>query len=141
MVVNQRLVYRVQPLTTDSPTSTLIVFDVAKKQMLRSAPITITKAARSVAVLTTGDFLVASDGPISRVQVHIQPGPTQYICSSDSEDKGKAGGFKVGEKVEILRVGQIFRDSWAGQQKVGEATDRIEGRASQSLIHIPRLNP
>ena len=117
VVVNQRLVYRVQPLTTDSPTSTLIVFDVAKKQMLRSAPITITKAARSVAVLTTGDFLVASDGPISRVQVHIQPGPTQYICSSDSEDKVKAGGFKVGEKVEIRERDKYLEIRGLGSKK------------------------
>jgi len=60
VVVNQQVFYRVQPLTTDSPASTLVVFDVARKQMLHCAPITVTKASRSVAVLTSGDFLVAS---------------------------------------------------------------------------------
>ena len=70
VVVNQRVVYRVQALTTDSPGSTFVVFDVAKKQMLRSAQMTVTNAARSVAVLTTGDFLVASMDDVK-------------LCSSD----------------------------------------------------------
>ena len=60
VVVNQRVFYRVQPLTTDSPASTFIVFDVAKKQALHSAQMMVTKSPRSVAVLSTGDFLVAS---------------------------------------------------------------------------------
>ena len=60
VVVNQRVFYRVQPLTTDSPASTLIVFDLTKKQAVSRKLMMVTKWPQSVAVLSTGDFLVAS---------------------------------------------------------------------------------
>ena len=60
VVVNQRVFHRVEPLTTDSPSSTFIVFDVTKKKALQSAQMRVTKSPRSVAVLSNGDFLVDS---------------------------------------------------------------------------------
>ena len=52
-----------------------------------------------------------------KVHVLIQHGPTEYICSSDSEDKVKASGFKVGEKVEIRGQGKYLEIREPGQKK------------------------
>lgn len=67
VVVNQRVFHAgIEPLTTDNPPSTLVVFDIAEKQILRSGVMTIKKSPRSVAFLNTGGFLVAS---LSRVKL------------------------------------------------------------------------
>jgi hypothetical protein len=65
VAINQRRFAAVEPLSTDNPPSTLVLFDVRKKQVLRTAGIKIMKSAQSVASLTDGNFLVASASDIT----------------------------------------------------------------------------
>jgi hypothetical protein len=98
LVVNQRVFYPVQPLTTDSPASTFIVFDVAKKQTLHSAQMMVTKSPRSVAVLSTGDFLVASLSDVRLCSADLQckkSFPSHGGPPLDSDEARKITGMDV----------------------------------------------
>jgi len=98
LVVNQRVFYRVQPLTTDSPASTFIVFDLAKKQTLHSAQMRVTKSPRSVAVLSTGDFLAASLSDVRLCSADLQckkSFPTHGGSPLDSEEAKKITGWML----------------------------------------------
>ena len=52
-----------------------------------------------------------------KVHVHIQVGQTQYVCSSDSEDRVMANGLKVGESVEIRQKGDNIEVRAVGRKK------------------------
>ena len=49
VTINQRVSHGVDPLVTDEPPSTLVVFDLSTKQAVRRALMPVTKSARSVA--------------------------------------------------------------------------------------------
>jgi hypothetical protein len=107
LVVNQRLFYRVQPLTTDSPASTFIVFDVAKKQTLHSAQMIVTKSPRSVAVLSTGDFLVASLSDVRLCSADLQckkSFPTHGGSPLDSDEAKKITGPDVALRPDEVSI-------------------------------------
>jgi hypothetical protein len=86
VVVNQGVLFSVQPL------STFIVFDVAKKQPLHSAQMMVTKSPGAVAVLTSGDFLVASSSDVKLCSADLRcdksfPSHAGYPLDSDKVKK------------------------------------------------------
>jgi hypothetical protein len=64
VTINQRVFRGVDPLVTDEPRSTLVVFDLTQKQAVRRALMVVTKSPRSVAPLASGDFLVLSTSDV-----------------------------------------------------------------------------
>jgi hypothetical protein len=64
VAINQRQFAAVEPLTTDNPPSTLVLFDVRKKQVVSRASIKVMKSAQSVVLLNDGNFLVSSASDI-----------------------------------------------------------------------------
>ena len=88
VTINQGVSHGVDPLVTDEPPSTLIVFDLTTKQAVRRASMVVRKSARSVAPLVSGDFLVLSmsDVKMCSPDLHCERSfPTKAVATLDSD--------------------------------------------------------
>ena len=88
VTINQRVSHAVDPLVTDEPPSTLVVFDLTTKQAVRRALMPVTKSARSVAPLVSGEFLVLSmsDVKMCSPDLHCEKSfPTKAVVTLDSD--------------------------------------------------------
>jgi len=80
VTINQRVFRGNDPFITDKPPSTLVVFDLGKGHAIRSAAMRINKSPRSVAPLTSGNFLLLSASEVK-------------LCSADLRcEKSFPGG-------------------------------------------------
>jgi hypothetical protein len=84
------------------------VFDVAKKQALHNAQMMVTKSPRSVAVLSTGDFLVASSSDVKLCSADLRcekSFPSHGGPPLDSDEAKKIAGMDV-----VLRSDDVSID-------------------------------
>lgn len=117
VTINQWVSHGVDPLVTDEPPSTLVVFDLTTKRAVRKASMVVRKSARSVAPLTSGDFLVLSMSDVKvcsaglRCERSIR---TKAVPALDS-DSMKSLKLQGGADSFVLRVDDASAD---GARKV-----------------------